>query len=90
MRRSPVRVRGTQAWRKLAKQAIAREPVCWLRLPGCTIYSSTGDHVIPVSQRPDLELNPSNIRAACRSCNAKRGNNPAVAASLPRALQFFA
>lgn len=69
-------VRSTQAWRRLAKQAASEEPLCWLQLPGCTGRSTTGDHVIPVSIRPDLALVRSNVRGACKPCNRKRGNLP--------------
>lgn len=68
--------RSTQAWRKLAKQVALEEPTCWLRFEGCTIRSTTGDHVIPVVDRPDLALERSNVKGACSSCNYKRGNLP--------------
>ena len=66
--------RGTQAWRRMAKQAAVDEPLCWLGLQGCTLISTTGDHVIPVVDAPDLALVRSNVRGACRPCNEKRGN----------------
>jgi 5-methylcytosine-specific restriction endonuclease McrA len=68
--------RGTQAWRKLAKQAAREEPVCWLAFEGCTVKSTTGDHVIPVTVRPELALIRSNVHGACGPCNYKRGNLP--------------
>lgn len=68
--------RSTQAWRKLAKQVATEEPTCWLRFEGCTIRSTTGDHVIPVTDRPDLALERANVHGACSSCNYKRGNLP--------------
>lgn len=74
--------RGTQAWRELAKRAAREEPRCWLRLDGCTIRSTTGDHVIPVSMRPDLALIRSNVRGACRHCNELRGRLPVSALRL--------
>jgi len=70
------RIRWTQEWRRLAKQVCAEQPICWLRLTGCTIRSTTGDHVIPISARPDLALVRSNVRGACRHCNNKRGHLP--------------
>jgi hypothetical protein len=70
-------IRGTQAWKRLRKQVIAEEPTCWLQLDGCTRVSTTGDHVIPVTERPDLALVRSNVRGACRPCNVKRGRFPA-------------
>lgn len=66
--------RGTQAWRRLAKQAAVEEPLCWLGLEGCAHLSTTGDHVVPVVEAPELALVRSNVRGACRPCNEKRGN----------------
>lgn len=51
--------------------------VCWLQYDGCTQIATTGDHVIPRSQRPDLELDVSNGRPACLKCNRRRRNRPA-------------
>lgn len=69
--------RRTRAWRKLRDRVVREEPVCWLRWEGCTTWSNTGDHVIPVAERPDLALVRTNVRGACASCNHKRGNAPA-------------
>ena len=33
------------------------------------------DHVIPVSERPDLAYKVENCRVLCLSCNGKRANN---------------
>lgn len=74
--------RSTRAWSQLAKQVAREEPVCWLQLEGCTRASTTGDHVIAVTERPDLALVRSNVRGACRSCNYKRGNLPVSALRL--------
>lgn len=68
--------RSTRAWRQLVTRVVAEEPHCWLQLEGCTGVSTTGDHVIPVVDRPDLALDRTNIRGACRPCNDKRGRLP--------------
>lgn len=71
--------RSTWAWRgpgQLRDQVVAEEPHCWLGLEGCTGASTTGDHVIPVTDRPDLALVRANVHGACGSCNYKRGNLP--------------
>lgn len=70
------RIRSTRAWQRLAAQVIKEEPICWLQLDGCTIRSTTGDHIITASARPDLALVRSNVRGACRHCNNKRGHLP--------------
>lgn len=84
-------------WRNLRDQVVREEPMCTLRLPGCTLVSTTGDHIKPVSLRPDLKFDRANVRGSCRSCNGKRGNQPlgVVRARLTRstppakALEFF-
>lgn len=88
--------RSTSAWRKLAKQVAREEPICWLGFEGCTVRSTTGDHVIPVVDRPDLALDRANVHGACSSCNYKRGNLPVEALRLsgdqaerPAALSVF-
>lgn len=74
--------RGTQAWRRLAKQVAREEPICWLNLDGCTQVSTTGDHLTPVTDAPELALVRTNIRGACSNCNYRRGNLPTTALNL--------
>lgn len=76
--------RSTATWRKLAKQVAHEEPHCWLRFDGCTGTSTTGDHIIPVTVRPDLALVRSNVRGACAPCNYARRNLPVTALRLGR------
>ena len=84
-------------WRNLRDRVVREEPYCTLRLPGCTLVSTTGDHIIPVSMRPDLKFDRANVRGSCWSCNNRRGNEPlgVVRARLSRrtvpapALGFF-
>lgn len=76
--------------RKLRKQVLAEEPTCRLQLPGvCTGVSTTADHIIPQSQRPDLVLVRSNLQGACAPCNRKRSNNPIEAMRPAPALSYF-
>lgn len=87
-----------RAWRKLRDRVVAEEPHCWLQLPGCTGASTTADHIIPRSVRPDLTMARSNLRGACEPCNKRRGKTDAMtikrraerAAGGPPALRFFA
>jgi 5-methylcytosine-specific restriction endonuclease McrA len=67
------------AWKTLARQVVREESTCWLRLPGCTTRATTADHIIPVSERPDLFLVRANCRGACRSCNTARHSLPVSA-----------
>lgn len=92
------RWRSSRAWRALAQQVVAEEPVCWLRLPGiCTGRSTTADHVIPVATRPDLAMARRNCHGACKPCNDWRRDMPigelralAAAGSLPTRQQLTA
>lgn len=77
--------RQTRAWRKLVAVVVGEEPLCWLELAGCTGVSTTGDHLIPVTERPDLALVRDNVRGACRHCNELRGNLPVEAIDALRA-----
>ncbi|MFM2078875.1 MAG: hypothetical protein RJA49_2765 [Actinomycetota bacterium] len=46
---------------------------CALRLPGCTGYADTADHVVPVSLG-GVSGDEGNLRPACRHCNSAAGN----------------
>lgn len=77
----PADHRQTRAWRRLVAQVVDEEPVCWLRLPGCTYWSETGDHVICVDALPlrgqdPLVLDRNNVRGACHHCNRQRSTTP--------------
>lgn len=69
--------RQTRAWRKLKAQVVSEEPTCRLRIPTiCTLVSTTGDHIVPVMERPDLALDRTNVRGSCSPCNRARGHLP--------------
>lgn len=69
--------RHTRAWRRLKDQVVREEPTCRLRFPGlCTVVSTTADHIIPVIERPELALERSNCRGACKPCNEARRTIP--------------
>lgn len=67
---------GTRKWAKLSKQVAREEPICWLRLPGCTIRSTTADHILCCKTHPHLKMTRSNLRGACGWCNRHRGDTP--------------
>lgn len=63
-------------WQKLRLRVIKEEPYCRLRLSCCTRLSTTADHIIPVSQRPDLKYLRGNLRGSCQPCNMRRKARP--------------
>lgn len=60
-------------WRRIRAQVLARDPWCTIRGPRCTGKATTVDHIIPLSIRPDLAHDPSNLRGACVPCNSAGG-----------------
>lgn len=50
---------------------LARDPLCQLRLPGCTGTSEVADHVIAAADGGAYTL--ENLRGACDHCNSVRG-----------------
>ena len=63
-------------WREVRKQILrSQSHICYI----CNelIFDSfdlTVDHVKPKSKYPDLSLELSNLKIACRSCNSAKGN----------------
>ena len=64
---------GSRAWTRMVARVVREEPICQLRLDGCTIRSTTADHIIPRKYRPDLSMIRQNLRGACQGCNRRRG-----------------
>lgn len=49
---------------------------CTLHLDGCLGTATTGDHIKPYSERPDLAYDVTNGRPSCLPCNQRRGVTP--------------
>ncbi|WP_457160644.1 HNH endonuclease signature motif containing protein [Mycobacteroides abscessus] len=69
--RGPGRSQGDWKWRQLSKRLRKESPFC-------ETCGSTGrltvDHIIPVSEVPELAHEIANLRVLCHSCNSCRGN----------------
>lgn len=52
---------------------LAEEPYCQIGGRKCTGVSTTVDHRVPLSVRPDLAHERSNLRGACAACNYAGG-----------------
>lgn len=63
-------------WKQLRARVIREEPICRLRLHGCTLRSDTADHILTVKDRPDLRYCRANLRGSCQHCNRTRGSRP--------------
>lgn len=65
----------TTAWKQLRLDILDRDGhQCQIQYPGrCTGRATTVDKIQPAARRPDLALDPDNLRAACRPCNEHKG-----------------
>jgi 5-methylcytosine-specific restriction endonuclease McrA len=63
----------TSEYKTNRKLAIQREPECHWRLPGCTLKSTTADHLVAVSRGGSNRLD--NLVGSCRRCNEARGRD---------------
>ena len=58
---------------------ICGEPIDYFVAPSSTPDSYEPDHILPVSLRPDLELDLKNVAPAHRRCNSQRGDGSQIA-----------
>lgn len=52
-------------WRKVRAAFLKANPTC--SHPGCGKPATDADHVLSVRERPDLRLDPSNLRPFCHA-----------------------
>jgi 5-methylcytosine-specific restriction endonuclease McrA len=57
---------------KLRAKIFAAQPICQLRLPGCTRVATMADHIIPLSRWPQGRYVEANVRSSCWNCNNMR------------------
>jgi 5-methylcytosine-specific restriction endonuclease McrA len=65
-------IRASHAYRTLAETVVTQEPICWLRLDGCTRRTTTADHITPLHADHNRALERTNLHGACHSCNTRR------------------
>ena len=59
-------------WRKLRLVILARDPLCLFCLEAGRVEASRQvDHIAPIAKRPDLRLEPSNLRGLCDACHSR-------------------
>ena len=60
-------------WHKLSRMVRQQEGLCRACLHSGRLTAATlVDHIIPISQAPDLRLVRSNLQALCASCHARK------------------
>ena len=69
------KVYASAAWRRLADAVVAAASGC--AYCGRADVKLTADHIIGIRRDPSRALDPSNLLAACRSCQERRKHNPA-------------
>lgn len=61
------------AWRKVRLAVLRDEPLCRMCKEAGRITPAVDvDHIIAIADRPDLRLDPSNLRPLCKSCHSSR------------------
>jgi 5-methylcytosine-specific restriction protein A len=86
------RARGTTAergyangWQRVRSAKLVANPFCQIRTHCHGAMATEVDHIIPIDQRPELRLEPSNLQSSCKACNvAKRNELSPKQARFPR------
>ena len=69
----------TGQWRALRVAVLNRDRwQCQIRLDGCTTQATSVDHIVEPLEGGAF-WSPENLRAACRTCNSRRGGRLAAA-----------
>ena len=60
-------------WRRLRRIKLSNNPLCELCLSkDIVVQASQVDHIIPVSQQPELRLVYDNLQSLCETCHSKK------------------
>ena len=66
-------------WQQVRRVVLARDRfTCQIKLDNCRGRATEVDHIVAVSQGGD-RLDPSNLQAACKSCNVAKRNREVAA-----------
>ena len=66
-------VYGNTVWRRLRRIKLSANPLCELCLiKGIVVQAEQVDHIIPVSQQPELKLVYENLQSLCETCHSKK------------------
>ncbi len=69
------KVYNAAAWHKVRKLVLMRDGgMCVLQGPGCKLVADCVDHIIAVKDG-GAWYDPSNLRASCYVCNARRAKH---------------
>ena len=70
---------GSRRWKQIRPLILGRDRYrCQIQLPGCRTHATEVDHIIDW-QDGGPRLDPSNLRAACKSCNVGQRNQRVAA-----------
>jgi len=62
-----------RTWQRLRKAILAAEPLCrFCTAAGLAVPAEEVDHIEPIAERPDLRLDPTNLRGLCSTCHGRR------------------
>jgi 5-methylcytosine-specific restriction protein A len=61
-------------WQKVRDMFLHTHALCEMdcKDKGLVVAAEVVDHIIPIAERPELRLDPSNLRAACKPCHDRR------------------
>lgn len=61
------------AWQRLRKRFLRENPLCCFCMDDGKLTEATVvDHIVTISERPDMRLTWSNLRALCKRCHDRR------------------
>jgi 5-methylcytosine-specific restriction endonuclease McrA len=67
---------GSKEWRTLRVYILYRDKTCKkCSLEESPVMAEEIDHIIPIRERPDLRLDPSNLQALCKRCHSVKSYN---------------